>query len=201
MALSGGGFRASLFHLGVLKRLAELDWLRHVCVMSTVSGGSILGALYLLHLKLRLQRAIGPLGRNDYVRIVNDMEVDLRRAVQCNLRTRLFLNPLANLAAVCLGRSLGRRMARLTTRVLYRPIIERLFPGQDGWARKGVPLAEVKVARQGKPPVADLEGYNAHVPDRIPKLVLNATCLNTGRPFRFTFAEVGDPQLGSIPFD
>ena len=28
LALSGGGFRASLFHIGVLARLAELDLLR-----------------------------------------------------------------------------------------------------------------------------------------------------------------------------
>ena len=30
LALSGGGFRASLFHIGVLARLAEQDILRHV---------------------------------------------------------------------------------------------------------------------------------------------------------------------------
>ena len=45
LALSGGGFRASLFHIGVLARMAELDLLRHVGVLSTVSGGSIIGAL------------------------------------------------------------------------------------------------------------------------------------------------------------
>lgn len=44
LALSGGGFRASLFHLGVLRRLAELGWLPEVDVISTVSGGSIIGA-------------------------------------------------------------------------------------------------------------------------------------------------------------
>ena len=44
LALSGGGFRASIFHLGVLKRLAELGWLQRVDVLSTVSGGSIIGA-------------------------------------------------------------------------------------------------------------------------------------------------------------
>ncbi len=137
LARSGGGFRASLFHLGALKRLAELDSLRYLSVTSTVSGGSILGALYLLHLKLCLQRAIGPLCRDDYVGIVDDMDVDLRRAVQCNLRTRLLLNPPDNLAGVCLGRSLGRRMAWLYTRVLYRPIIERLVSAQDDWAEKG----------------------------------------------------------------
>ena len=46
LALSGGGFRASFFHIGVLARLAELDLLRRVEALSTVSGGSIVGALY-----------------------------------------------------------------------------------------------------------------------------------------------------------
>jgi NTE family protein len=44
LALSGGGFRASIFHLGVLRRLAELGWMPKVDVLSTVSGGSIVGA-------------------------------------------------------------------------------------------------------------------------------------------------------------
>ena len=39
LALSGGGFRASLYHIGVLAKLAELDLLRHVEVLSCVSGG------------------------------------------------------------------------------------------------------------------------------------------------------------------
>ena len=55
LALSGGGFRASLFHIGVLARLAELDVLRHVEVISCVSGGSIVGAYYYLELRKRLQ--------------------------------------------------------------------------------------------------------------------------------------------------
>src|SRR5262245_3875403 len=38
LSLSGGGFRAALFHIGVLARLAELDLLRHVEVISCVSG-------------------------------------------------------------------------------------------------------------------------------------------------------------------
>jgi NTE family protein len=44
VALSGGGFRAALFHGGVLLRIAEAGWLRHLDVLSTVSGGSIFGA-------------------------------------------------------------------------------------------------------------------------------------------------------------
>ena len=44
VALSGGGFRAALFHLGVLRRVAELGWLPRVDALSGVSGGSILAA-------------------------------------------------------------------------------------------------------------------------------------------------------------
>ena len=40
LALSGGGFRATVFHLGVLARLAKEDRLKYVNFLSTVSGGS-----------------------------------------------------------------------------------------------------------------------------------------------------------------
>jgi len=41
LALSGGGFRATLFHCGALMRLNELGWLTKVTRISSVSGGSI----------------------------------------------------------------------------------------------------------------------------------------------------------------
>ena len=41
LALSGGGYRATLFHLGSLRRLAELGVLDHVSHVSSVSGGAI----------------------------------------------------------------------------------------------------------------------------------------------------------------
>lgn len=48
LALSGGGFRASVFHLGALRRIAEAGWLDRVDVISTVSGGSVIGAFAVL---------------------------------------------------------------------------------------------------------------------------------------------------------
>jgi len=48
LALSGGGSRAAFFHIGVLASMAEVGLLRQVEVISTVSGGSIVGALYYL---------------------------------------------------------------------------------------------------------------------------------------------------------
>lgn len=47
LALSGGGIRAAVFHLGVLKQLADLRLLEQVSQISSVSGGSlIVGALF-----------------------------------------------------------------------------------------------------------------------------------------------------------
>lgn len=56
LTLSGGGYRASVFHIGVLSYLYHLKlddgsrMLDHVTVMSTVSGGTITGVNYLLAL-------------------------------------------------------------------------------------------------------------------------------------------------------
>src|SRR5258708_39333413 len=41
LALSGGGIRAAVFHLGVLRRLADQDLLETTSQISTVSGGTL----------------------------------------------------------------------------------------------------------------------------------------------------------------
>src|SRR5919198_2487927 len=75
LALSGGGFRASLFHLGVLSRLAEMDVLRSVEVLSTVSGGSIVGAHYYLELQHLLQtKGDQAITREDYIALVKRIQ-------------------------------------------------------------------------------------------------------------------------------
>ena len=47
LALSGGGIRAMVFHLGVMRHLAERGLLESVDKISTVSGGSLLVGLLL----------------------------------------------------------------------------------------------------------------------------------------------------------
>jgi len=49
IALSGGGYRATAFHVGTLRALDKLGILERVDVISTISGGSITGACYCLH--------------------------------------------------------------------------------------------------------------------------------------------------------
>ena len=48
MALSGGGYRAAAFHLGLLDVLHASGLLDQVVALSTVSGGTIVGAAYVL---------------------------------------------------------------------------------------------------------------------------------------------------------
>jgi predicted acylesterase/phospholipase RssA len=46
LALSGGGYRAAAFHLGVLRFLQKVELLDSVTALSTVSGGTILGCAW-----------------------------------------------------------------------------------------------------------------------------------------------------------
>src|SRR5882672_4606382 len=125
VALSGGGFRASLFHLGVLRRMAELDVLRDVETLSTVSGGSIIGALYVMLLKGRID-AKGDLTREDYLAIVEDAQKIFTQGIWRNLRLVLFMNPLGTLRVLLTEHSWGRRMSRLYERYLYREPVRLL---------------------------------------------------------------------------
>lgn len=49
LALSGGGYRAAAYHLGTLRALHKLGVLDKVDVISSVSGGSITSAYYVLY--------------------------------------------------------------------------------------------------------------------------------------------------------
>ena len=94
LALSGGGFRASIFHLGVIRRLEELGIMKYVHVISTVSGGSIIAAYYVIEMEKRLRRRRAELGENperlDEVRlqIFEEIADCFFRALDHNLRSR-----------------------------------------------------------------------------------------------------------------
>src|SRR3954453_14702989 len=60
LALSGGGFRATLYHLGLVRFLRDAQILPSVTHITAVSGGSILAA----HLALKWERYNG--STNDF---------------------------------------------------------------------------------------------------------------------------------------
>jgi len=200
VALAGGGFRASLFHLGVLRRLAELDLLRHVQVLSTVSGGSIVGALYMLVLKQYMDEH-GSLSRDQYIAVMDDVQELLTTAIGKNLRTRLLMNPFRLFRIITTPRTVSQSMARLYERHVYRGVVSKLkdvhpVPGRPG----AIAIRELKIRPGGNEPGGGIDAHNlrqaAHGGSSIPKLVLNATSLNTGSPFRFSSSEIGDSRLG-----
>lgn len=209
LALAGGGFRASLFHLGVLRRLAELDLLRRVEVLSTVSGGSIIGALYVMLLKDRLEKQ-ATLEREDYIKLIDELDDLLTTGIGKDLRTRLLLNPLGVLRIMLTGDSLGNRMARLYERHLFRTVVARLerrqvVPWHWRMLRPGaLPLRDLRMQPKGADLRSGIEAHNrgnATSASAVTTIVLNATSLNSGGRFFFSSVEVGDWYLGYVRFD
>lgn len=79
LCLSGGGFRAALFHVGALRRLNELGLLSELTTISAVSGGSIVAAHLASAARWPLQERI-----EDFESVV---AAPLRRLTAKNLRT------------------------------------------------------------------------------------------------------------------
>ena len=93
LCLSGGGFRAALFHLGALRRLNELGVLSRVSVISSVSGGSIVNGVLASRWSSLSRDSNGTFRNFDEI-----IRSPLRAFCQLDLRTPLLLghglNPL-----------------------------------------------------------------------------------------------------------
>jgi NTE family protein len=86
LCLSGGGFRATLFHLGAVRRLNELGVLAWVRVVTSVSGGSILNGVLATRWQQLTRRPDGVLdGFDEFV------AGPVRRFCATDLRTRLLV--------------------------------------------------------------------------------------------------------------
>ena len=184
LALSGGGFRASLFHIGVLAALAERDLLRHVEVVSCVSGGSILGAHYYLELRRLLQeKGDASITRDDYIELVERLATDFLSGVQKNIRTRIGTDWIANLRMIFQpGYTTTRRLSALYERHLYRRVKD------DGERVLRKLLIRPKGDEACKPKYDNWKRMN-----KVPILILNATTVNTGHNWQFTASWMGEP--------
>jgi len=89
LALSGGGYRASLFHLGVTRRLHELGILQNITRLSSVSGGSILAG-FLAH--RMLERDASRLEFDDWE---TEVSAPFRKIVRKDIRTGLLVRHIA----------------------------------------------------------------------------------------------------------
>lgn len=199
LALSGGGFRASLYHLGVLAQLAELDVLRNAEVVSCVSGGSILGAHYYLKVRNLLQhKTEEEITREDYIRIVHEMIDEFVGGVQQNIRMRVAVNPLKNLKMFWSSDySRTTRIAELYERYLYARVKDG-DEQQDRWLN-GLTIAPLTKGADGttlndKDYAPKYQNWRRDA--KVPILVLNAATLNTGHTWQFTASWMGEAPAG-----
>ncbi|MBT8108315.1 MAG: patatin-like phospholipase family protein [Gammaproteobacteria bacterium] len=89
LALSGGGYRASLFHLGVTRRLHELGALQQTTRLSSVSGGSILAG-FLAHRMLEQEQT-----RLEFDDWETQVSAPFRELVRKDIRTGLLVRHIA----------------------------------------------------------------------------------------------------------
>jgi predicted acylesterase/phospholipase RssA len=188
LALSGGGFRASLYHIGVLAKLAELDALRHVEVLSCVSGGSVIGTHYFLELQHLLQsKTDDEISREDYIAVVRRIERDFLAGVKRNIRTRVVINPITNLKMLLFPNfSRSERVAELYEKEFFSRV-------RDGKGKKPRCLRQLMVAPKGHSGSFSPKHDNWRRRTKVPMIVLNATSLNTGHNWQFTATYMGEP--------
>jgi predicted acylesterase/phospholipase RssA len=174
LALSGGGFRAAFFHLGVMARLAKAGLLRELKMISSVSGGSIIGAYYVLRLKRELEQSgLGEsLDDSHYVDVMRKVELEFLHAVQQNMRMRTFADLVSNLKMIAPTYSRSDRLGELFDRYFYLPASTGVVGG------KGTSVEIKDLPPQG---------------GGIPELVINATSLNSGHAWRFGRDTMGEP--------
>ena len=199
LALSGGGFRASLYHLGVLAQLAEVDVLRNVEVLSCVSGGAIVGAYYYLKVRHLLQEKLDKdITRADYIRIVHEMIDEFLSGVQRNIRTRVAINPLKNFRMFwSTNYSRTVRAAELYEQYLYS-LVKDGHPARKERYLNDLTIAPLTETADGpKKDTSFTPKYqNWRRSAKVPILVLNAATLNTGHTWQFTASWMGEAPAG-----
>ena len=204
LGLSGGGFRSALFHIGVMAAMAEKNELRNVEVISCVSGGSIIGAYYYLKLKKLLEtKNDDEITREDYIKLVKEIEVDFVKGIQHNLRMRIFSNLFNSFKMLREDYSRTHRLGELYERYLYKDLIEISRSEEDkklGKKDGEIYMSDLFIYPKDAPKSFSIEIDNWKRKNKIPQLVLNATSVNTGHNWQFTASWMGEPP-GNIQAD
>ncbi|MER6145193.1 patatin-like phospholipase family protein [Streptomyces sparsogenes] len=167
-ALSGGGSRAAAFHLGCLRALHDRDLLDRIRVVSGISGGSLLAALW----------AYGPPDFNDFDTRTTDL---LRSGMQLDIARRAFKPSAATRNLTAAARAGARQLFTRGTDVsVARP------------ANRTDALAGLLTDKAfGTKTMADVTHPGLDV-------VLTATDLATTNAVRFGSARSGCSRYGTI---
>jgi NTE family protein len=190
LALSGGGARAIAFHLGCLRALNRLGLLDGVVVLSTVSGGSVIGACFHAHpgdfasfeAKIRALLAQG---------LVVPMRRKLFSALGIKVAVAFTVIGIVALA-VTLVKALLRIVGLVTPRSLavHFERFEIRSPLHRFASRTTLLEAALDDLLFKRALLNDLPSQ--------PHLVINATELRTGSAFRFGTMESGSWRWGKL---
>ncbi len=187
LALSGGGFRASFFHLGMFAKLAECDMLKDIEVISTVSGGSIVGVHYYLKLqKLLEEKEDAMIEKEDYIKLVKELIDEFFEAVQTDIRNSIiFSSPLKTLKFLIPFNNYSR------TNKLGEIYQERLYKKYKNYMSDLIitPKEWQEKDEEFKPRFNNWRRKN-----KVPILVINATNLNSGHNWQFQASKMGEPE-------
>lgn len=187
LGLSGGGFRAAFYHIGVMTRLAEVDALRSVEVLSTVSGGSVLGAHYYLEVQQLLQSKPDQiLTQQDYIDLMGRVQRHFLAGVQRNIGVRVNASYYANWRMTQFDYSNSCHIGELYEKELY----SRVEDGHDPAKPRTMPELIIHPAGQ---PDFNPRHDNWRRINKVPILLLNTTSFNTGHNWHFTASWMGEP--------
>jgi NTE family protein len=192
LALSGGGSRAIAFHLGCLRALHDLGILDRVKVLSTVSGGSVIGALYAAtdapfaefetHVRTLLRRGLfRPALRTAFTTPEGLNAVVCSLLVGCVNMVIILLNWLVWLLSL-LAAPENRKQWRFES--WHSPI--KRFASRTTILRRAIDAEVFKGMR-----LRALRGKE-------PLLIINAAELRTGSAFYFSAGESGSWRFGKL---
>jgi predicted acylesterase/phospholipase RssA len=215
LALSGGGFRAAAYHLGVLRRLRELGLLAQVDVVSTVSGGSIVGAYWVYWQAFKGDTLADG---EEWSKFETSLIEFMRSGVRERIFRKSFVLPallLGAIAGACAwafgpvgrGEALGLALGVLTLAyvawhyaapILLQREYERLFDFKELSALKREPGGSSDLVREVQRLRREKEFGDP--PRRFPSLFINATLLNTGSHMYFSSDEGLEREFYSLKF-
>lgn len=176
LSLSGGGYRATAFHLGTLHKLHELGLLSRIDILSTISGGSITGACY--------ATSVGQDFQSFYAELYNGLQT--KNVIGCVIFSWMMLRLI------------------LFSLLFLAPAVYTLFTG-DAWLFPLLLAIWIWLLLKFQfyifpvskliEKIYDRFFYNrkmlSQLPDR-PILVVGSTNLQTAKPFTFSKKWMGD---------
>lgn len=193
LCLSGGGSRAMAFHLGCLRALHNRGMLSKVDVVSTVSGGSVIGAMYAY-------------SDDTFEDFENRVRETLERGFVKSIARHLLLSPIAFqvigtktvAGTAAFGTSVLRHGVGLIERLLPRSsratptLAGRIQPPLRRWASRTTAFEAALESR-----LFGTRLLSSERRDDI-NIVINACELRTGTAFRFGNRETGSWRFGTL---